>query len=200
MYNASNSSPNSSTAISVQDLFNVWVNALTKPNVPTYQQEATRGSQNAILLNAGVGIGVVLVFSLLGGLIGGNILSGLFIGLITSALNLAINMGALYVAAKLTNGNGSLEQQAWVQSTYLVPLMIISNIPLVGWIVGWIGSLYSIYLTYITVQAVHRLPSDKAIITTLIWLAINFVVGLLIVTAVVAAIAAALFAAGAVTS
>ncbi|HET6314715.1 MAG TPA: YIP1 family protein, partial [Chloroflexia bacterium] len=162
MYNQQSASPGSS-ASSLQDISNSWINALTKPYVPVYQQEAARATQNRILINVGIATAVAVLLGILGGL-GGNMLGNVLGSLILTPLMFAIQVAVLYVASRALGGTGTLEQQAWVQSTYWVPILMLRAIPIVGGFLYMIGWLYSLYLTYITVQTVHRLQSTQAIL------------------------------------
>jgi len=85
--------------------------------------------------------------------------------------------GSYYAGAKIMKGTATLEQHAWVTSTYWAPITVLSNIPLIGWLLGLVGAFYMIYLEYLTIQGVQRLDGQNAMIATGIGAVIAVVVG-----------------------
>ncbi|HEX6606172.1 MAG TPA: YIP1 family protein, partial [Chloroflexia bacterium] len=62
--------------------------------------------------------------------------------------------------------------------TFWAPILIAGNIPIIGGILGFVGGLYSLYLTYLALQPTHRMDSTKAMTVVGILIAIAVVLGL----------------------
>jgi len=164
----------------VQDVVNSWISSLTRPAVETLAAEVPRASQNRILLNVGLTVVASAILGLITGLLGGNLIGDFLRVLIVTAINFGVWVGATYLGARLMQGTGTVEQHAWVFSTYWAPIAILSNIPIIGWFIGWIGFFYQLYLLFLTNQAVHRLNMQNSIIAVLI----GGVIGWLVMTVV----------------
>src|SRR5689334_11766241 len=106
----------------IQDIINSWVSSLTRPSVQTYAAEVPRASQNRILMNVGLAVVASAILGLIGGLISGNLVGDFIKTLILSALSFVVWAGATYIGARLMQGTGTVEQHAWVVSTYWAPI------------------------------------------------------------------------------
>jgi hypothetical protein len=104
---------------------------------------------------------------------------GSFVGsLIFTPVGFLVGQGIIYLIAKMVGGNGSYMEQAWVMSTFWAPILILTNIPIIGGIIGLVAWIYSLYLTYLALQPTHRMNSSKALTVVGILFAIGLVLGL----------------------
>lgn len=163
-----------------QDVLNSWISTLTRPSVPVLAAEIPRASQNRIIMSVGVATVVAAILGALGQMGSGHALGGFIYSLIATPIGFGLNVLILNFAARMMRGTGNLQEQAWVQSTYWAPILILGAIPFVGGILSLIGWLYSIYLTYLTVQAVHRLDGTNAIVAMIISAVLTLIAGVLL--------------------
>ncbi len=161
----------------LQDVFNSWVTSLTRPSAATYANEATRATQNRIWLSVGAAVIISAILGLISGILGGNMVGDFIKTLVLAIIQFVIVAGSYYAGAKIMKGTATLEQHAWVTSTYWAPITVLSNIPLIGWLLGLVGAFYMIYLEYLTIQGVQRLDGQNAMIATGIGAVIAVVVG-----------------------
>ena len=162
----------------LQDVVNSWIAAITKPNVQTFAAEVPRTSQNRLIMSVGLATVVAAVLGLIGGVFSGNLVGSFIASLIFTPVGFFIGQGVIYLLAKLLGGNGSFMEQSWVMSTFWAPILIAGNIPIIGGILGFVGGLYSLYLTYLALQPTHRMDSTKAMTVVGILIAIAVVLGL----------------------
>jgi hypothetical protein len=162
----------------LQDVVNSWIAAITKPNVQTFAAEVPRTSQNRLIMSVGLATVIAAVLGLIGGLFTHNMV-GSFVGsLIFTPVGFLVGQGIIYLIAKMVGGNGSYMEQAWVMSTFWAPILVLTNIPIIGGIIGLIAWIYSLYLTYLALQPTHRMDSTKALTVVGILFAIGLVLGL----------------------
>ena len=133
------------------------------------------------------------VSAILGGLIGlafgnrgfGGFISGIIFGAIAAAIGLFIGAGILHLLVMLIVGsrNGGYE------ATFRV-FAYSSVTSLVSWIpfIGWIASLYGIYLGIVGIREVHTTTTGKAALVVLIPVAVIIVLALILVTLIGAAL------------
>ena len=104
-----------------------------------------------------------------GGLLG--VICGAPIGALFALFFYFIGMGIQNWLATLFGGTGSFGKFFIANAAYYTPIVlitsIIGNIPFVNCL-GFLLSLYIIYLNFIALQAVHKLTSGKAVIVILI--------------------------------
>jgi hypothetical protein len=138
------------------------------------------------------------VSAILGGLLGlvgvgmggtqgfGSFLIGIILAPIGAAIGLFIGAGILHLLVMLIVGS----RNSGFESTFRV-VAYSSVTSLVSWIpvIGWIASLYGIYLAIMGIREVHNTSTGKAAIVVLI----PAVVVLLLVLLLIAAIGAAIF-------
>tara|TARA_Y100000310_G_scaffold345709_1_gene468634 strand:+ start:38180 stop:38752 length:573 start_codon:yes stop_codon:yes gene_type:complete len=175
-------------------MIDLWIKAITKP------QETFTAQKN----NANLGTGIVNYA--IAGLISG-ILSFLLFGIIGAALGGGLEsvapgvlsivttpvfqvIGALiaaalfFIIAKVLGGNGSYTQIFYLASLYAVPVALVSWIPLVGFLV----SLYALYLFYLVIKISQGLSTGRAILTILIPFGILVILGIILVAVIGAAV------------
>jgi len=163
---------------SVQDVINSWIAALTRPSVETFASELARFSQNRLLISVGLATLVAAVFGLLGGLMGGSIVGGFLGALIGTPIAFFLGQGVIWLVARLFGGTGDYMQQAWVNSTFWAPILILGQIPIIGGFIALIGGIYSLYLTYLALQPVQRLDSQRSLFVVLTLVAIVIVLSI----------------------
>jgi hypothetical protein len=99
------------------------------------------------------------------------VICGAPVGAVFGLLGYFIGVGIQSWLATLFGGTGSFGKFFYVNAAYQAPITlvtsIVGNIPLVGCLGIFIG-LYSLYLNFISLQAVHKLTSGKAVIVILI--------------------------------
>jgi hypothetical protein len=156
---------------------NSWIAAVTKPSVQTFAAEVPRTSQNRLIMSVGLATVIAAVLGLIGGLLSGNA-TGFIGSLIGTPIGFFLGQGVIFLIAKMVGGNGNYMEQSWVMSTFWAPILIVSNIPIIGGILGLLGGLYSLYLTYLALQPTHRMDSTKALTVVGILIAIVVVLGL----------------------
>ena len=162
----------------LQDVVNSWIAAVTKPNVQTFAAEVPRTSQNRLIMSVGLATVIAAVLGLIGGLFSGNLVSSFIGSLIFTPVGFFIGQGVIYLIAKVVGGNGSYMEQSWVMSTFWAPILILTNIPIIGGIIGLVAWIYSLYLTYLALQPAHRMDSTKALTVVGILIAIVVVLGM----------------------
>lgn len=154
---------------------------------------------------------IPLIAAVVGALIGGP--AALVGAVIIAAIGYAIQLAIVYVMALITDGlapsfGGQKNQiQAFKVMTYsLTPAWvggILNIIPIFGPFLAWIVSLYSIYLMYLGLPKLMKTGEDKAVVYTLvliaIYIGISIVVGM-VLAAVGAVLLVGALGAGAVAS
>jgi hypothetical protein len=161
----------------LQDVVNSWIAAITKPSVQTFAAEVPRTSQNRLIMSVGLATVIAAVLGLIGGFISGNG-TGFIGSLIGTPIGFFVGQGVIYLIAKMLGGNGSYMEQSWVMSTFWAPILVLTNIPIIGGIIGLVAWIYSLYLMYLALQPTHRMNSSKALTVVGILFAIGLVLGL----------------------
>jgi len=174
-----------------QGLFQKYMNALTKPNVSTYEAEIPQANWNAVL----IGVGIVTVVSLLLGLLrallfpavvnplgnqfgsdanmsaitnmasGATVGSALF-GIIFTPLLFFCGAGILWLTARMFGGTGSnFMTHCYLLSLSYTPTRVIAAvlnfIPVLG-LISFIVILYQFYLAGLALQASQRMQPGRA--------------------------------------
>ena len=161
----------------LQDVINSWISSVTKPSVQTFAAEVPRTSQNRLIMSVGLATVIAAVLGLIGGLLSGNA-TGFIGSLIGTPIGFFVGQGVIYLIAKMVGGNGSYMEQSWVMSTFWAPILVLTNIPIIGGFIGIFAWLYSLYLTYLALQPTHRMDSTKALTVVGILFAIFVVLAL----------------------
>lgn len=108
-----------------------------------------------------------------GGVGGGffGVICGAPVGAVMGLLFYFIGVGIQHWIARLFGGTGAFDKFFFTQASYGAPVAlvsgILSNIPLLNCVTFFI-SLYSIFLNFLSIRAVHRLDSGKAILVILV--------------------------------
>jgi len=161
----------------LQDVVNSWIAAITKPSVQTFAAEVPRTSQNRLIMSVGLATVIAAVLGLISGLLSGSA-TGFIGSLIGTPIGFFVGQGIIYLIAKMVGGNGSYMEQSWVMSTFWAPILVLTNIPIIGGIIGLVAWIYSLYLTYLALQPTHRMNSSQALTVVGILVAIVVVLGL----------------------
>ena len=176
----------------VQSFINTVRNVVTAP-VGFYRSIPTRGNLLNPLIFA---IICYEVSAILGGLLSlagvygsegfGSYIVSLILAPIFAAIGLFIGAGILHLLVMLIIGSRNAGFEGTVRvSAYASVTSLVSWIP----VIGWIASLYGIYLAIVGIREVHSTTTGKAAIVVLI----PAVVVLLLVLAIIAAVGAAIF-------
>jgi len=206
--------PEGSTDRPAQSWTEVWLRAVTRPTVATYQDIATRpgvSSRRAyIWMFAGSFIAYaitligVLLFggsSILGQQEAARIASDLGttivvliciapLGGVFAILGLMITAGISQAIARALGGTGTFTQLAYIIAAYLAPIGILTSllamVPFVSCLNLPVG-IYSLFLNILAVKSVNRFSWGKAILSSVVILA-----GILLVVAFVVIVVLAL--------
>ena len=162
--------------------FKTWLDALIYPK-ETFRAEKERASLGDAIKNVGLAgliCGVIfgLLFGLFGGLSFGDI-TFLIIALMLSIIvfpiviiiSLLFESLIFFILAKILGGGGDFSTQTYLISLFTAPLVIISLvqfIPVIGWILGILIMLYSLYPLTIALRESHGFSIARAILTWLI--------------------------------
>ncbi|MEJ5223016.1 MAG: Yip1 family protein [Anaerolineales bacterium] len=99
------------------------------------------------------------------------IICGAPVGALFGLLFYFIGVGIQHWIARLFGGAGAFDKFFFTQASYGAPIAllsgVLSSIPFVNCITFFI-SLYSIFLNFLSIRAVHRLDSGKAILVILV--------------------------------
>jgi hypothetical protein len=135
------------------------------------------------------------VFAMLSGLLAvagiggqrgfGQFITSLILAPIFAAIGLFIGAGILHLLVMLIVGSGNSGFEATFRvGTYAAVTSLVSWIPLIG----WIASLYGIYLAIVGVREVHATTTGKAALVVLIPAAVIILFALILITLVGAAL------------
>lgn len=164
----------------LMDVINSWITSVTKPAISTYAAEVPRASQNRLIMSVGIVTVVAMILGLLGGIIfTHHPIAGLLTPLIGTPLGFLVGVGGFYAGAKVMKGTGNFMEHAWVWSTIWAPLAVATSvigiIPVLGGLIAVVLAVYSFYLYYLSIQAVHRLDGSNAIIAIVIGIVITII-------------------------
>ncbi len=99
------------------------------------------------------------------------VICGAPVGAVIGLLFYFIGVGIQHWIARMFGGAGAFDKFFFTQASYGAPIAlasgILSNIPLVNCVAFFI-SLYSIFLNFLSIRAVHRLDSGKAVLVILV--------------------------------
>jgi hypothetical protein len=115
----------------------------------------------------------------------GAFLIGIILAPIGAAIGLFIGAGILHLLVMLIVGSRNAGYEGTFRvGAYSAVTTLVSWIP----IIGWIASLYGIYLAIVGIREVHNTTTGKAALVVLIPAVVVFLLVLLIITAIGAAI------------
>lgn len=178
----------------ISDLFSVWVAVLTRPSVQTFEAQRPSASRERTLIGVALAAIVSAVLAALLTLVVGTAVSSFTSGF--PGAPVAVAVGPLAAARALVNtlvqtfvgfylfayvvqfvgkqlgGSGDFERQAYLISTYWVPINIASAVlafvPCIGWLIALALFVYILFLTTYAIQAEQGLSTGKAVVTWLI--------------------------------
>jgi hypothetical protein len=182
--------------VSVGDMLNQSMTVLTKPSVQSFELFEKRGGQREALIYvviAAVLVGVVgLAFGFLGGFVGaiGGLLRGVF-----ALLGFYVFAFVMSYVGKQQGGTGTQDEVFYTASLYTAPILavtgVVSAIPIIGCLalpVTFALGLYQIYLGYLAARSSMNLQQNPAIITVVAAIVAQFIVGVFVGGAIIAAI------------
>jgi hypothetical protein len=165
-----------------------WVAALTRPRVATFTALVADASWAGVLVSLLLGGALAGVARLGGsGATGEAPLAAFIAGLVSSVVLFCIQAAYLLLATRLlTNPEGQL-QQVYALSLFWPLLNVALMMLTAGGAFGWVGALlwlpatlYGLFLSYLTVQAVPGLAAPSARLVVLVPVILLAVLGLLI--------------------
>jgi hypothetical protein len=169
--------------------FNMWMEVLQKPK-DVFKAQKGKGDIGAGVMNFAIAYLIVGVIQAILLFAAPGLAVSAFIGtLIGGIIGSFIGVGIFYIVAMLLGGKGSFGDMYYLLSLFVGPIAILGLIPSVG----FLASLYGLYLLTLAIMEVHGFDTLKAV---LVWLIPAIVVGVL-VAVVFAAFFATLFGAGA---
>jgi hypothetical protein len=171
----------------MQNLVQSYINAITKPNVSTFEGELRNGTWSKVL----IGVAAVAIINFITGLIGlggyagymksfGSVnsdfatnaavaggIGAAFGGFVFTFIAFFAGAALLYLSARIFGGQGSdFLTHSYLLSLSYTPLRIIASvlgiIPCVGGIVGLVAVLYQLYLAGLSMQASQRMQAGRA--------------------------------------
>lgn len=193
--------------VSIGDMVNQSMVVLTKPSVQSFEQFERRGGQRealtyviaAAVLVAVVGAG----FGLLGGVMGA--VAGLLRG-VFALIGFYVFAWVLNYVGKMQGGTGTQDEVFYTAALYTAPLLavtgVVSAIPIIGCLalpVTFLLGIYQIYLGYLAARSSMNLQQNPAIITVVAAIVAQFIVGVFIGGAILAAIVGGAAASGALS-
>jgi hypothetical protein len=115
----------------------------------------------------------------------GSFLIGIILAPIGAAIGLFIGAGILHLLVMLIVGSRNAGYEGTFRvGAYSAVTTLVSWIP----IIGWIASLYGIYLAIVGIREVHNTTTGKAVVVVLIPAVVVFLLVLLIIAGIGAAI------------
>jgi hypothetical protein len=119
----------------------------------------------------------------------GGFITSLVLAPIFAAIGLFIGAGILHLLVMLIVGSGNSGYEATFRvGAYAAVTSLVSWIPFIG----WIASLYGIYLAIVGVREVHATTTGKAALVVLIPVAVLFLIAIILIAIVGAVIFGAL--------
>jgi MFS family permease len=172
----------------------VWINALTRPAVETYERivHDPRASSNRaygwVFISALIGYVLSIPIGLvMAGLFDGSSIAGLNTGVIGSPIiqlicapfaailavvGLVINAGLTQLIARALGGTGTYSELVYAYAAYTAPLSLITSIlfaiPIVNICLGIPLTIYTIVLAVIAINAINKFGWGKAIASAII--------------------------------
>lgn len=167
--------------------YEVWVDALTKPNIENYRQivnDPSASMATALLWLTGVGFIGSLISGTLQSIFGVNavfsdvlgsgyatstsifgVIAGAFASLFLTPLFSLLITGGMHLVARALGGSGSFEKMFSGFASFWVPISLINSvlggIPLINCLTIFV-SIYALVLSVISNQAVHGYDAGKA--------------------------------------
>jgi hypothetical protein len=174
----------------------VWISALTKPSVETYERLVHDPGASANKAYGWVFICTLIGYALssliglaIGGLFDTNAIPGFNSGAlfgswfiqficclpivaILAVVGLVINTGLTQLIARALGGTGTYSELVYANAAYLAPISLVSSIifaiPYVNLCLSIPLAIYSMALTVIAINAVNQLGWGKAIVAAII--------------------------------
>lgn len=171
--------PPPASTFDLNEWLTIWRKALTQPSAATFEELERHPlvtMQNALIWDAIAGF----IGGLLGGLIAaatqdagvGSILIGAVGGALFGVLGLLIYALIVNAISKAQGGTGTFEIQVALLGTFIPPLLLISallsQVPILGGIIGFALALYQMYLYIVATQAAQNITMGKAAIAVLL--------------------------------
>jgi len=191
--------PHDSPQSAAQPIYEIWIDALIKPNVETYHDIGRHPNASAMrgflwlflayLISTLVSVmGAAFLGSLsailgdqsLGATPGFAGLSGLSmlciapLGAVLGVLVLAAIAGISHLIARAVGGTGSFGQLVYAFAAYMAPLTIVSSmlgvVPLLNCVTIPLG-FYGLFLNILAIKAVHDISWGKALLSSVVVIA-----------------------------
>lgn len=171
--------PPPASTFDLNEWLSIWRKALTQPSAATFEELERHPlvtMQNALIWDAIAGF----IGGLLGGLIAaatqdagvGSIFIGAIAGALFGVVGLLIYALIVNAISKAQGGTGTFEIQVALLGTFIPPLLLISalvsQIPIVGGVIGFLLALYQMYLYIVATQAAQNITMGKAAIAVLL--------------------------------
>ena len=168
--------------VSIPEMINQSVTALTKPSIATFEQFEKRGGQREGLVYVGVAAAVSAIVALLFGVFTIGPVGGIIVGLFTGIVPLAsyfIFSTVVYLFGSNQGGTGSRDEVFYTLALFIAPIQavngVIGNIPVLNCLAAPATlalGLYQIYLGYLATRSSMNLDQNKAIIAMVVaWVA-----------------------------
>jgi hypothetical protein len=182
--------------VSISEMLNQSTTVLTKPSVQSFEQFEKRGGTREAIVYIVVAAAIAGIAGLLFGLLGGisGAILGLLGGILRPLLSFFVFAYVLYFVGKQQGGTGTQDEVFYTCALYTAPLLAITGvvgaIPLLNCLfapVSLVLGIYQIYLGYLAARSSMNLDQNKAIISVVAAILAMWIVGIVIVGGILAA-------------
>jgi hypothetical protein len=155
----------------------IWLTAVTRPTITTYQAIAGVGPRHAYLwlfgssLISGLLVSLVAFFTRSEPAFGLNLALAILVFAFAATLTCGIFAGLMHLIARLLRGSGAYQKLIHVFAAFNAPLILLAGVlSLVprNSLVVIVLYLYWLFLYIVSLQAVHHISRLKAIVVVLI--------------------------------
>lgn len=181
--------------VNINEMINQSIAVLTKPAIGTFEQFEKRGGSKEAFTYVALAAAVAGVIAFVISLITGGILAaigGLILGFVSPILGYLVFAYVVFAFGKSQGGSGTQDEVFYTMSLFTAPLMALSAVvgivPCLGALVQLVISLYQLFLGYLGARSSMNLDQSKGIITVIVAVIAQFIVG-----AILAGIIGAIF-------
>ncbi|HET7011833.1 MAG TPA: Yip1 family protein [Anaerolineales bacterium] len=183
--------PSIAPVLSPQPWYQVWMDAITKPNVEAYEALVSRPGVSmgrailwvfaSSLLGSAIALVMMFVFRGFDPLSSqtapsgdpGSYLVSLAclapVAAVVSVLGLMLIAGISHMVARALGGSGTYPQLVYATAAYSSPITLVSSVISSFPVVSCLGlpiALYAIFLNILAVKAVHRISWGRAVVSS----------------------------------
>ncbi|MEN9935918.1 MAG: hypothetical protein RLZZ387_2497 [Chloroflexota bacterium] len=186
--------------VSISEMLNQSVTVLTKPGVATFEQFEKRGGQREALTYVVAAAAVAGIAALLFGLLSGIVAAilGGVMAFLLPVIGFFVFSFLVYTIGRSQGGTGTQDEVFYTNSLYAAPILAVTGavgaIPILGCLAAPVTlglGIYQLYLGYLAARSSMNLDQNKAILTMVLAIVAQLVIGAIIIS-IFGAIAVAL--------